>query len=113
MVQPRPALGYIMVAVAATLFAVNGTVSKVILGSLRAQLGDVPLLVALGRRHPSDLARGSENPWRRSSCPVPYLPSSALGSPRPHGEKAALSEFDLPLLGEATPETPLCRLPRC
>ena len=33
MVQPRPALGYVMVAVAATLFAVNGTVSKVILGS--------------------------------------------------------------------------------
>jgi drug/metabolite transporter (DMT)-like permease len=30
---PRPALGYTMVAVAATLFAVNGTVSKVILGS--------------------------------------------------------------------------------
>src|SRR4051812_23673043 len=29
----RPALGYAMVAVAATLFAVNGTVSKVILGS--------------------------------------------------------------------------------
>ena len=32
MVQ-RPALGYAMVALAATLFAVNGTVSKVILGS--------------------------------------------------------------------------------
>jgi drug/metabolite transporter (DMT)-like permease len=30
---PRPALGYAMVALAATLFAVNGTVSKVILGS--------------------------------------------------------------------------------
>src|SRR3989440_12959958 len=30
---PRPALGYAMVAVAAPLFAVNGTVSKVILGS--------------------------------------------------------------------------------
>ena len=30
---PRPALGYTMVAVAAALFAVNGTVSKVILGS--------------------------------------------------------------------------------
>lgn len=30
---PRPALGYAMVAVAATLFAVNGTVSKVILSS--------------------------------------------------------------------------------
>jgi len=30
---PRPALGYAMVAVAAALFAVNGTVSKVILGS--------------------------------------------------------------------------------
>jgi drug/metabolite transporter (DMT)-like permease len=30
---PRPALGYAMVAGAATLFAVNGTVSKVILGS--------------------------------------------------------------------------------
>src|SRR5438067_9796145 len=30
---PRPALGYAMVAVAATLFAINGTVSKVILGS--------------------------------------------------------------------------------
>src|SRR5947207_6706069 len=30
---PRPALGYAMVAVAATLFAVNGTVSKVMLGS--------------------------------------------------------------------------------
>jgi drug/metabolite transporter (DMT)-like permease len=29
----RPALGYAMVAVAATLFAINGTVSKVILGS--------------------------------------------------------------------------------
>jgi drug/metabolite transporter (DMT)-like permease len=30
---PRPALGYAMVATAAALFAVNGTVSKVILGS--------------------------------------------------------------------------------
>ena len=29
----HPAIGYAMVAVAATLFAVNGTVSKVILGS--------------------------------------------------------------------------------
>src|SRR6266516_2910528 len=33
MVQPRPVVGYAMVAVAATLFAVNGSVSKVILGS--------------------------------------------------------------------------------
>ena len=33
MVQPRPGLGYAMVAIAAMLFAVNGTVSKVILGS--------------------------------------------------------------------------------
>src|SRR6266487_3160618 len=33
MVQPRPVLGYAMVAIAATLFAVNGSVSKVILGS--------------------------------------------------------------------------------
>src|ERR1700730_3683659 len=33
MVQPRPGLGYAMVAIAAVLFAVNGTVSKVILGS--------------------------------------------------------------------------------
>ncbi len=31
--EPRPALGYAMVAAAATLFAVNGTVAKVILGS--------------------------------------------------------------------------------
>ena len=31
--EPRPALGYAMVAIAATLFAVNGTVSKVILKS--------------------------------------------------------------------------------
>jgi drug/metabolite transporter (DMT)-like permease len=31
--EPNPALGYFMVAVAATLFAVNGTVSKVILSS--------------------------------------------------------------------------------
>jgi drug/metabolite transporter (DMT)-like permease len=31
--RPHPALGYAMVAVAATLFALNGTVSKVILGS--------------------------------------------------------------------------------
>jgi drug/metabolite transporter (DMT)-like permease len=30
---PRRALGYAMVALAAALFAVNGTVSKVILGS--------------------------------------------------------------------------------
>jgi hypothetical protein len=31
--MPRhPSIGYAMVAVAATLFAVNGTVSKVILG---------------------------------------------------------------------------------
>src|SRR3954466_8759851 len=29
----RPAFGYALVAIAATLFAVNGTVSKVILGS--------------------------------------------------------------------------------
>jgi len=78
MLQPRPALGYAMVAVAATLFAVNGTVSKVVLGSgissgqltevrcagalvglaliaattrlrsLRVRLGELPLLVALG-----------------------------------------------------------------
>jgi drug/metabolite transporter (DMT)-like permease len=75
---PRPALGYAMVALAATLFAVNGTVSKVILGSgisaeqltevrcagavlgltvialalrpssLRLRAGELPLLVALG-----------------------------------------------------------------
>jgi drug/metabolite transporter (DMT)-like permease len=78
MVQPRPALGYAMVAVAATLFAVNGTVSKIVLasgissgqltevrcagalvgmtliaalmrpGSLRLRLADVPLLAGLG-----------------------------------------------------------------
>src|SRR2546423_4477750 len=78
MVQPRPGLGYAMVAVAATLFAVNGTVAKVILGSgissgqltalrcagalvgltliavatrpgsLRVRTGDLPLLIALG-----------------------------------------------------------------
>src|SRR5215210_261060 len=75
---PRPALGYAMVALAATLFAVNGTVSKVILGSgidsqkltevrcagalvgltvialltrpasLRVRRDELPLLVALG-----------------------------------------------------------------
>jgi drug/metabolite transporter (DMT)-like permease len=75
---PRPALGHAMVAFAATLFAVNGAVSKVILGSgigsqqltevrcagaliglvliatatraasLRVRLSDLPLLVALG-----------------------------------------------------------------
>ncbi len=33
MVQPRPVVGYAMVAIAATLFAVNGSVSKVILGA--------------------------------------------------------------------------------
>jgi drug/metabolite transporter (DMT)-like permease len=78
MVQRRPELGYAMVAVAATLFAVNGTVSKVILASgissgqltevrcagtliglaliagatrprsLRVRAGDLPLLIALG-----------------------------------------------------------------
>src|SRR3989442_1117888 len=78
MVQPRPALGYAMVAIAATLFAVNGTVSKVILGSgissghltavrcagsvigltliavatrpgsLRVRASDLPVLIALG-----------------------------------------------------------------
>jgi len=78
MLQPRPALGYAMVAVAATLFAVNGTVSKVVLGSgissgeltevrcagalvgmalialatrpgsLRLGLGELPLVAALG-----------------------------------------------------------------
>jgi drug/metabolite transporter (DMT)-like permease len=76
--ERRPALGYAMVAIAATLFAVNGTVSKVILGSgigaerltevrcagavvglllltlatrpssLRIQLPELPLLLALG-----------------------------------------------------------------
>ena len=75
---PRPALGYAMVALAAALFAVNGTVSKIILGSeisaqqltevrcpgalvgltliafatrpssLRLQRSELPLLVALG-----------------------------------------------------------------
>jgi len=75
---PRPALGYAMVAVAAALFAVNGTVSKIILGSgidsgqltavrcagallgltviaaimrpasLRIRSDELPLLVALG-----------------------------------------------------------------
>jgi drug/metabolite transporter (DMT)-like permease len=78
MVQRRPALGYAMVAIAAMLFAVNGTVSKVILGSgirsgqltavrcagtligltlialatrpraLRVRASDLPVLVALG-----------------------------------------------------------------
>jgi drug/metabolite transporter (DMT)-like permease len=78
MVQPRPALGYAMVAIAATLFAVNGIVSKVILGSgissgqltavrcagaliglallaaatrprsLRIRTGELPLLISLG-----------------------------------------------------------------
>jgi drug/metabolite transporter (DMT)-like permease len=78
MVQPRPALGYAMVAVAAALFALNGTVSKVVLASgigsgeltevrcagalagmaliaaltrpasLRIRVGELPLLVALG-----------------------------------------------------------------
>ena len=78
MVQRRPGLGYAMVAIAATLFAVNGTVSKVILGSgirsgqltavrcagtligltlialatrpmaLRVRASDLPALVALG-----------------------------------------------------------------
>src|SRR5229473_638558 len=78
MVQPRPGLGYAMVAIAATLFAVNGSVSKVILGSgissgqltevrcagaliglallavvrrprsLRVRVADLPLLIALG-----------------------------------------------------------------
>jgi drug/metabolite transporter (DMT)-like permease len=78
MVQPRPALGYAMVAVAATLFALNGTVSKVVLASgigsgeltevrcagafvglaliaaltrpasLHIRVGELPLLVALG-----------------------------------------------------------------
>ena len=76
--NPGPGLGYGMVALAAALFAVNGTVSKVILksgitadqltelrcagglvglvllaaatrpGSLRVSLNDLPLLVALG-----------------------------------------------------------------
>jgi drug/metabolite transporter (DMT)-like permease len=76
--ERRPVLGYAMVAIAATLFAVNGTVSKVILGSgisaerltevrcagalvgllllacatrpasLRASLRELPLLIALG-----------------------------------------------------------------
>lgn len=78
MPHPRPALGYAMVAVAATLFAVNGTVSKVVLGSgissaeltevrcagaliglaliaaatgprtLRIRVGELPLLLGLG-----------------------------------------------------------------
>jgi drug/metabolite transporter (DMT)-like permease len=76
--QQRPAIGYTMVALAATLFAVNGTVSKVILksgvsaqqltevrcagaligllllaaatrpASLRVRLEELPLLIALG-----------------------------------------------------------------
>jgi drug/metabolite transporter (DMT)-like permease len=76
--EPRAARGYAMVAIAATLFAVNGTVSKVILksgitadqltevrcagallglvllaaatrpASLRVRIGDLPLLIALG-----------------------------------------------------------------
>jgi drug/metabolite transporter (DMT)-like permease len=76
--SPQPALGYAMVAAAATLFAVNGTVSKVILdagidsqqltevrcagaflgltlialalrpASLRVARRDLPLLIALG-----------------------------------------------------------------
>ena len=76
--EPRPTLGYAMVAFAATLFAVNGTVSKVILTSgisadqltevrcagavvglvalaaatrpngLRMRFRDLPLIVALG-----------------------------------------------------------------
>jgi len=76
--EPRAALGYAMVAIAAAMFAVNGTVSKVILASgigsdrltevrcagawiglvliasvtrpasLRTRLRDLPLLIALG-----------------------------------------------------------------
>jgi drug/metabolite transporter (DMT)-like permease len=76
--ERRPALGYAMVAIAATLFAVNGTVSKVILdsginagqltevrcggalvgllllaaatgpASLRPRVSELPLLIALG-----------------------------------------------------------------
>jgi drug/metabolite transporter (DMT)-like permease len=78
MLQRRPALGYAMVAVAATLFGINGTVSKVVLasgvssgqltevrcagafvgmtliaaltrpGSLHLRLAELPLLAALG-----------------------------------------------------------------
>lgn len=69
---PRPALGYAMVALAAALFAVNGTVSKVILGSgINAeQLTEVRCagalagltLIALATRPGSLRLRGSELP---------------------------------------------------
>ena len=42
-------LGYIMVATAATLFAVNGSVSKVVLGSGLSSLELGPHCVALDR----------------------------------------------------------------
>src|SRR3989304_1906829 len=46
----RSRLGYAMVATAATLFAVNGSVSKVVLASGLSSLGLAPIFVALFAR---------------------------------------------------------------
>jgi drug/metabolite transporter (DMT)-like permease len=69
---PHPAVGYAMVALAATLFAINGTVSKVILGSGidSAQLTEVRcagalvglMLIALVTRPASLALRRAELP---------------------------------------------------
>ena len=70
---PHPALGYAMVALAATLFAVNGTVAKVVLGSgidsqqlteIRCAGALVGLtLIALVTRPSSLRVRRGELPW--------------------------------------------------
>ena len=77
MVEPGPALGYLMAAVAATLFAVNGTVSKVILGSgigsgeltvVRCAVAVVGLALIPAITRPSSLRaqQGDPSPARRT-----------------------------------------------
>ena len=69
----HPAVGYPMVALAATLFAINGTVSKVILGSGidSAQLTEVRCAGALVGLMVIALAtRPASLPLRRAELPL-------------------------------------------
>src|SRR5262245_66367663 len=84
----RPTLGYVLVAIAATLFAVNGTVSKVILGSgisaeeltqvrCAGALVGLVLLAAATRRSPLRLRpRGPPLVTRRAAVGLAAAPGA-------------------------------------
>jgi dolichyl-phosphate-mannose--protein O-mannosyl transferase len=88
----HPALGYAMVALAATLFAINGTVSKVILGSesTRRQLTEVRCAGALVGLVLIALATRPASCWRRSS--------RSRSSSRPSGGSAGAGSHSTPCI---------------